>query len=70
MSPRSLTEREMEKIDDAITPLVYEALTLADSIKDRLPCAGATEYKRSPVRSVKAALKHLKAANDLLKGIE
>lgn len=60
----------MNKIDDIICPLVHEAFLLTESVKSRLPTIGSTDYKRSPVRSMKAALKHLKAANDLLEGIE
>lgn len=65
-----MTEGQMEKIDDIVDPIVEEAMGLVNSINKRLPRTGDTMYKRSPVRSLNAAVGCLRRANEHLKGIE
>lgn len=68
--PRKLTESEMNKIDDAISPTVRKIVATITDIECRVPTIGSTNYKRSPVRSVKSALRHLQLAAKQLQGLE
>lgn len=70
MEGTEMTEAKMDRFDVMAEPLVDEILLLLKSIERRVPLGGSTTYKRAPMRSLRAALKRLKDANDFLEGIE
>jgi hypothetical protein len=65
-----MVESKMQKIDDVAEPIVGEIMYLMQHIERRLPSGGSTMYKRSPIRSLRGALKRIKEAYDMLEGIE
>lgn len=65
-----MTEYQMNQIDKKIEPLLNVASTLLTTISKKIPCPGYTLYKRSPLRSLKATIRHLEKINRLLSNIE